>query len=265
MWPCNIPTVTTSCLLILRITFTTSPRWPSWEGGWPRRHPPWLLCSLSPVPETQPPPPAALPRTTSAQASGGAKSWTSPAPGSAPRPFRLSAWGCGELCWDRTTDNPGACVPTGIPPALCAPKLTLGERELRYAAISARLPAVSSAVKRATLGAFAILYPRPPASPPGLCNHSHHPQPLAFRPVWCLYKTPHRPAGKSWGHLERRFSARFSSARSCKAELRCFRAWESECRLRPDTMRHFLVETTKTRLKGAGGAEEGMRSAKNET
>lgn len=140
MWPCNIPTVTTSRLLILRMTFTTSPRWPSWEGGWPRRHPPWLLCSLSPVPETQPPPPAALPRTTSAQASGGAKSWTSPAPGSAPRPFRLSAWGCGELCWDRTTDNPGACVPTGIPPALCAPKLILGERELRYAAISARLP-----------------------------------------------------------------------------------------------------------------------------
>lgn len=55
---------------------------------------------FSPVAETPPPPPAALPRTTSAQASGGAKSWTSPAPGSAPLPLGLSACGCGELSLD---------------------------------------------------------------------------------------------------------------------------------------------------------------------
>lgn len=33
------------------------------------------------------------------------------------------------------------------------------------------------AVKRAAMGASAILYPRPPASPPISYSHSHYPQP----------------------------------------------------------------------------------------
>lgn len=64
-WPC-IPTVNTSRLCALKSAFTPNPRWPNWEEGRPRRHPPWRLCPFPPVPEA-PQPPAALPPTGSAQ------------------------------------------------------------------------------------------------------------------------------------------------------------------------------------------------------
>lgn len=129
-----------------------------------------------PIPTCSRGPPASGCAASHRQRPGG-----SPTPDSAPLPLGPPSWCRGELCPNCASDNPGACAPRGsrgeIPRALCTPNLTPGKRELRYAGISARLPAVCSTVQPAAPGASALTYPRPPASPPAPCSQSHHPQP----------------------------------------------------------------------------------------
>ena len=185
-WRC-IPTVNTSRLLPLKSAFTpeSSPSGQPGKKGLPQRHPPWSLCPLSPVPEAPSfrlrfvPRPAS--RRLALPSRGLALCLAQPfSPLASPRGV-VGLWGRGQLCPDCTTDNPGACAPRGsrggIPRAPCTPNLTPGRREPHFTGTSAHLHAAYAAVKGALLGASAIRYPRPPASPPARCSHSRHPQP----------------------------------------------------------------------------------------
>lgn len=121
-WP-RIPTVNTSHLLALKSAFTTSPRWPHWEGRWPQSHPPLLLCPLSSVPDTS---------------SLRLRCLSQPAPRCPAVPSRGLALHLaqpldrGELCWDCTTYSLGASGSRGGIPAALHPKPDTGRGETAF-------------------------------------------------------------------------------------------------------------------------------------
>lgn len=267
------PTVNTFRLFSLKSAFTPQSECTNWAKGRPRAIPqrpsahshlfPRLLASGCPVSHGH-----------SAQTPARAKTWTSPVFGSALLASDLPAQGRGELCpttrWQSRRLRSRTREPRRVPRALFTPNLTPGKRKSHYAGISAHLHAAYTAVKATALGSSALRYPRPPVSPPAPCSLWPDPPSSTLSFVrFGSYSSSLRPGEKTWGSraktIKRSLPQRALSQSLAQGALRTSvpiarglgGGAGSECRLGPDTARHFWWKPQRLLCKGHERNEKG--------